>query len=83
MKNTYQITIKRNGMEHAQVRELEGNIGDELHIVCLKKLREESQKEVDAVVKANSFREKYLPGIVFFGSLFIMFLIVANNRGWI
>jgi hypothetical protein len=83
MKNTYQIKAIKKGMEQTYIRELEGDIGDELHIVCLKKVRQESQREIEAIIKANSFKEKYLPAIVFFGSLFLMFLIVANNRGWL
>ena len=83
MKNMYQVRAIKNGTEQIHIRELEGAIGDELHIVCLKKIRDESQRQVDAVVRANSFKEKYLPAFVFFGSLFLIFLIVANNRGWL
>lgn len=83
MRNMYQVRAIKNGLEQVHIRELEGDVGDELHIVCLKRIREESQRQVEAVVRANSFKEKYLPALVFFGSLFLMFLIVANNRGWL
>jgi hypothetical protein len=82
MKNIYQIKAVKNGVETVHHREIQGDL-DELHIVSMRVIRQDLIKHVEAIHRANSFREKYLPAFVFFGSLALMALVVLNNRGFI
>ncbi|WP_241170387.1 hypothetical protein [Serratia marcescens] len=80
--NTYKITIIKDGVSTVQHQSIDGDI-DELHIVSMNVIRKELAEEMEAIHKANSFKEKYLPALVFFGAMFGMALIVLNNRGLI
>lgn len=82
MKNNYQIKVVKDGVEQVFNQEIIGDI-DELHIVSTQVLRKETEERIAQIHKENSFKEKYFPAVVFFGSLFVMGLIVLNNWGWI
>lgn len=82
MKKIYKVTIIKNGVNQVQNRLIDGDI-DEMHIVSMKVIKKDLEKEMEEIVKANSFKQKYLPAIVFFGSLFLMGLIVLKSWGLI
>lgn len=47
MKNLYQITIIKNGVEHITLREMQGDELDELHIVSVEKANQDKAKVED------------------------------------
>ncbi len=47
MKNLYQITIIKNGVEHITLREMQGDELDELHVVSVDRANQDKAKVED------------------------------------
>lgn len=47
MKNLYQITIIRNGVEHIALKEMQGDELDELHVVSVERANQDKAKIED------------------------------------
>lgn len=47
MKNLYQITIIKNGVEHITLREMQGDELDELHVVSVERANQDKAKVED------------------------------------
>lgn len=47
MKNLYQITIIKNGVEHITLREMQGDELDELHVVSVERANQDKAKIED------------------------------------
>lgn len=47
MKNLYQITMIKNGVEHTTLREFEGDELDELHVVSVARANQDKAKVED------------------------------------
>lgn len=83
MKKTYHITFVKNGLEQTFVREMQGYQADEIRVVSSDVARAELEREVAEIHRQNSFKEKTVPALVFFGSLFLMSLAVMQSWGLI
>lgn len=81
MKKTYHITFVKNGLEQTFVREMQGYQADEIRIISSDLARAELEREVAEIHRQNSFKEKTLPALVLFGSLFLMSLVVMQSWG--
>lgn len=49
MKNLYQITIIRNGVEHIALKEMQGDELDELHVVSVERANQDKAKIEDVL----------------------------------
>lgn len=83
MKNTFQITIVKDGLEQTFTHDMKGCQLDEIRIVSARHARAELEREVAEIHRQNSFKEKTLPALVLFGSLFLMSLVVMQSWGLI
>jgi len=83
MKRTYHITFIKNGLEQTFVREMQNYQVDEIRVVSADFARAELAREVDEIHRQNSFKEKTLPALVFFGSVLLMSLVVMQSWGLI
>lgn len=79
MKNTYHITIVKGGLEQTFMHDMNNCQVDEIRIVSAKQARAELEREVAEIHRQNSFKEKTLPALVFFGGLFLMSLVVMHS----
>lgn len=78
MKNIYQVIRVKNGIKQVSHETINADI-DELHIVSMNVKRKELEQEMAEIERQNSFKEKTLPAIVFFGLLFLMGLVVLHS----